>query len=311
MLALSLIAFGFLEERNQEHVQHEQAQTNTPHTETERWTIHREENGSYSAEKHGGEHPEGALPFWSAEDWVAIGTIALVFATVLLFGATFALYRKTGEAVKDATEASKRQAGEFEAQLAIAKTSADAALKQVNAFIEMERPRFAMRGVFLKTIASDSLVAEPILPTTRLPLKFALSLRYENVGRTPAEVESIKIGWCVLPETGAPPNETPRYTMTVPFYPGYFVKVGEFVNDISERPENILTLNSQESTNIDAGSASLWVFAETIFTAPTGDSDGIRFCGRWRVQKHQPLGMAGGFVVDSNCPEIYVRRSKA
>lgn len=273
----------------------------------------RGESGSYQVSGEARrENEERWLWFSSPEDALAWLTALLVIGTGFLAYYTAGLWRATLEALKDAKRNSLRQSREFRQSLKIANDtaksasrSAKAALAQAQALIEIERPKFTVRAVFLYGKNADGVLGPKLMPPEILPSRIAFGATWENTGRTSAEALDVRIGWLLL-DPGEKLPEMPTYSTRLPFYPGYHVAAGKMTVEFWSNSDNVFEFSESDRSAIKAGTKTLVFFAEMNFLDQMNMPQATRVCGEWLAT----IDGGAGFRVPSNCPEAYLRKPK-
>ena len=121
---------------------------------------------------------------------------------------------------------------------------------------------------------------------------------FKNIGRTPAILSTLELGWVVANELPRPPKY--RTTFVLERF-SIIAANGEFESPYHASVE----LTDVEQESVQSGSAWLWLFGSLHYTDFLGDHREARFCFRY---DKRPRGILNPFAFfnDGAPPDEYV-----
>ncbi len=222
-----------------------------------------------------------------SSDWMLVWlTLALALVGLLqliVFGLQARRLRQTIDTMK---KLGSQQSADTQASIAVAQMAADATTIQAKAVVDVERPiivaqnykLFAVKG---KPFSLGTLPAHPVV-----------SMRFQNYGRSPAEVLSYFLATKVA--KGLP--ETPEQHDDYPVAPGTMIPPNGWL----EFPL-IFEWTADERSEIINGDVRLWVFGRVAYRDFLGQCHRRGFCAMAVPGENQTLN----FVYSGDTPPGY------
>lgn len=161
----------------------------------------------------------------------------------------------------------------------VTKSAADAANLSAKAAVRIELP-------IIRAYSPELLDMQGPMPETGsyggtvndgMPLQFSAitSLTFQNAGRTPALLSSIKIGWSVTKTLPAEPN----YLASEELFRGRIIKEDD--EERIDTPTHTISLNEEQIQAIAAETDDLWFYVSLAYFDFMDDIHEARFCWRW------------------------------
>lgn len=178
--------------------------------------------------------------------------------------------------------------------------AARAAQKAADATVNNERPVLSLK-MQLFYIRDPISAAKLSLREGIIPEHNVIEIHFNNCGKTPAILRSIKLEWMVCRNL---PLQPQYHRAESKFGAGVHVVTGQ---SMQVQPEDfVISLTNQQRRDILDGRAYLWVYG-TLFFDVFQDTDGPHpypFCMKYLFSRINPRG-SFGFVHDQSIPEAY------